>query len=82
MQIPAGTTPETGDGKELDIDIRINDEADKGGFLTPEAEVKITVNYIAVQPHGQFTADKAAGCFGRCGERDFDGAAGGAVRGV
>ena len=56
--IPAGTTPGTGNGKELAIDIRINDEADKGGFLTPEAQVEITVNYIAVQPHGQFAADK------------------------
>ena len=64
VQIPANTTPATGNGKELDIDIRINDEADKGGFLTPEAKVEITVNYIAVQPHGQFTAEKAAGVEG------------------
>ena len=64
VQIPANTTPGTGNGKELAIDIRINDETNKGGFLTPEAEVKITVNYIAVQPHGQFTAQKAAGVLG------------------
>ena len=69
VQIPAGTTPATGNGKELDIDIRINDEADKGGFLTPEAKVEITVNYIAVQPHGQFTADKAGDVLGDVASR-------------
>ena len=62
--IPAGQTPGTGNGKELAIDIAINDDVNKGGFLTDAAEVSVTVNYIAVQPHGQFTADKAGDVLG------------------
>ena len=61
VYIPADTSPAAGaSGNELDIAIAINDDVDKGGFLTPEAEVKMTVNYIAVARHGQFTADKVA----------------------
>ena len=43
----------------MDIAIAINDDNNKGGFLTPAAEVNMTVNYIAVQPHGHYTADLA-----------------------
>ena len=65
VQIPVGAVPGAApNGTELNIDIRINDEDDKGGFLTDEAQVEITVNYIAVQPHGQFTAQKAADVLG------------------
>ena len=63
--LPAGAMPGSGaNGNQLAIDIRINDDADKGGFLTPEAKVEITVNYIEVQPHGQITGQKAAGVTG------------------
>ena len=65
VQIPVGAVPGAApNGTELNIDIRINDENDKGGFLTPEAQVEITVNYIAVQPHGQFQAELASGVEG------------------
>ena len=71
VEIPVNTTPGAApDGTELDIDIRINDTDNKGGFLTTdEATVKITVNYIAVQPHGQFTADKAGDVLGDVASR-------------
>ena len=71
VEIPVNTTPGAApDGTELDIDIRINDTDNKGGFLTTdEAIVKITVNYIAVQPHGQFTADKAGDVLGDVASR-------------
>ena len=65
VYIPAGTSPATGaSGNELDIAIAINDNVNKGGFLTDAAEVNMTVNYIAVARHGQFTADKVAGVEG------------------
>ena len=65
VQIPVGAVPGAApNGTELNIDIRINDENDKGGFLTPDAQVEITVNYIAVQPHGQFQAELASGVEG------------------
>ena len=63
--LPKDTVPGSGaNGNQVDIAIRINDDVNKGGFLTDEAEVKMTVNYIEVQPHGQFQADKAAGVSG------------------
>ena len=63
--LPKDTQPGSGaNGNQLAITIAINDDNTKGGFLTDAAEVTITVNYIEVQPHGQFQAQMAAGVSG------------------
>ena len=48
VQIPTGTSPETSPGNALSVTVVVNDENDKGGFLTEPLTVEATVNYIEV----------------------------------
>ena len=66
--ITSGTTPSASPNL-LEIVITVNDTSNKGGFLTDAAEVKMTVDFAEVQPHGQFTAQKVAGVLGDVASR-------------
>ena len=66
--IPSGTTPSASPNL-LEIVITVNDDSNKGGFLTDEVEVKMTVDFAEVQPHGEITADKAGVVLGEVSSR-------------
>ena len=66
--IPSGMTPSASPNL-LEIVITVNDDSNKGGFLTDEVEVKMTVDFAEVQPHGEITADKAGDVLGDVASR-------------
>ena len=66
--IPSGTAP-SASPNPLEIVITVNDDSNKGGFLTDEVEVKMTVDFAEVQPHGEITADKVGVVLGDVASR-------------
>ena len=55
--IPAGTNPAGGaNGRRLELRVSFDDEADKGGFLTPAQVVQMTADYVEVLPHSDLEA--------------------------
>ena len=48
VQVPQGTTPDDAPGRRLELTAVVNDENDKGGFLTEPVTTSVTVNYIEV----------------------------------
>ena len=62
--ITSGTTPAASPNL-LEIVITVNDTSNKGGFLTDEVvEVKMTVDFAEVQPHGNLQGVLADGVTG------------------
>ena len=61
--IPSGRTPEASPNN-LEIVLTVNDDSNKGGFLTDVAEVKMTVDFAEVQPHGNLQGVLADGVTG------------------
>ena len=48
LWVRSGTTPQTGNGRELIFRAELNDPDANGGFLTPPLGVSVTVRYIVV----------------------------------
>ena len=61
--IPSGRAPEASPNN-LEIVLTVNDDSTKGGFLTDVAEVKMTVDFAEVQPHGNLQGVLADGVTG------------------
>ena len=61
--IPSGRTPEASPNN-LEIVLTVNDDSNKGGFLTDVVEVKMTVDFAEVQPHGNLQGVLADGVTG------------------
>ena len=66
--IPSGMTAKPSPNP-LEIVITVNDDSNKGGFLTDVVEVKMTVDFAEVQPHGEITADKVGVVLGDVASR-------------
>ena len=61
--IPNGMTAKPSPNN-LEIVITVNDDSNKGGFLTDEVEVKMTVDFAEVQQHGNLQGVLADGVTG------------------
>ena len=61
--IPSGMTAKPSPNP-LEIVITVNDDSNKGGFLTDVVEVKMTVDFAEVQPHGNLQGELAPGVTG------------------
>ena len=61
--IPSGRAPEASPNN-LEIVLTVNDDSNKGGFLTDVVEVKMTVDFAEVQPHGNLQGVLADGVTG------------------